>query len=176
MGAESGAGFNVAVRDWVLKTKSHSINKEVIPTWVKARLPGAKPQPTSESLSLDLSTLPSQDVLLACAARYFEEVHSMYWLYSSEDFYSRLEVTYSNTTPQHTDSWLCSLHSIVALTATCVPISNGNPDENLAHRSLEKAKMLTSKVCDEADLDSIRALMLLVSRDIAASRSRFLPH
>lgn len=87
----------------------------------------------------------------------------MYWLYSSEDFYSRLEVTYSSHPQRHTDSWLCSLHSIVALTATCVPVANGKPDENLARRALEKAKILTSKVCDEADLDSIRALMLLVS-------------
>lgn len=162
MGAESGAGFNIAIRDWVLKANPCSGNKEVIPGWVRAVLPGVKLQPTPESISLDPSILPAQETALACAARYFEEVHTTCWLYSSEDFYSRLETTYSNPLAQHTDSWLCSLHSIVGISAACIPISNGRPDERLARTCLEKAKLLTSKVCDEADLDSVRALMLLV--------------
>lgn len=134
---------------------------------VKVALPVAKLRPKPgipvwES-AWEPSKLPRKDIILACSARYFKEVHSIYWLYSSEDFHTRLEATDFDSYAQQTNSWLCSLHSIVALGSLCGSETEGVPDEQLAQSSLETAKLLTPKVCDEADLDSIRALILLVS-------------
>ncbi|KAF5646996.1 uncharacterized protein FTJAE_1827 [Fusarium tjaetaba] len=107
------------------------------------------------------SGFPSQDLLSACAACFFEQVHCLYWIYSAESFYTRLETTYSGDTGQLTASWLCSLHGIVALCASCEPSPNGLVNGQRAHDSLEMAKSLVTRVCDEADLDSIRALIVL---------------
>lgn len=163
MGAESGVSFNTAVRSWVLNNALHSGNKEMIPSMIKVVMPTTKFQSRPETLVWERSKLPPRDVLLACSSRYFEEVHFMYWLYSSEDFHTRLEATYSDTLLPRTSSWLCALHSIVALSASCLPCSDELGNEKLARDSLETAKLLLSDVCEEADLDSVRALVLLVS-------------
>jgi hypothetical protein len=155
--------FNTAVKSWVLNTTSHARNKDMIPSMVKVGMPIARFQVKPGTPQLDPSKPPEEGIFLACSSRYFEEVHCLYWLYSSEDFHTRLEATYSDAYMQQPVSWLCSMHSIFALGALCVPLVDGLPDKELAHRSLEVAKLLVPKLCDEATLDSVRALVLLVS-------------
>ena len=87
----------------------------------------------------------------------------MYWLLSSEDFHTRVDASYSGGQAQQTSSWLCVLHSIVALGAPGLPSPAGeSQNQEWARNSLDAAKLLVSSVCDEADLDSVRALILLV--------------
>ena len=164
MGAESGISFNTAVKFWVLNTTSQHSNKDMIPPMVKVILPAAKSHPMVRTPATEQawepSQLPGKDIILACIPRFFEEVHSIYWLYSSEAFHSRLEATYSDMNTQHASSWLCSLHSIVSLGSLCFP------EEQWAQSSLEAAKLLVPNVCDEADLDSIRALILIVRKPL----------
>ncbi|KAF5700197.1 hypothetical protein FGLOB1_10920 [Fusarium globosum] len=166
MGAESGASFNSAVRSWMLRmgagTRSKEKDKDKIPGMLKVSPPSVKSPLTDVASSPgNPCQFPSQDLLSACAARFFEQVHCLYWIYSAESFYTRLETTYSGDNAQMTASWLCSLHGIVALCASCEPSPNGLVNGQRAHDSLEMAKSLVTRVCDEADLDSIRALIVL---------------
>jgi hypothetical protein len=166
MGAESGVGFNTAVRSWVFNAV-HDKSKDRIPSMIKVVMPKATYQLQTDHQMWEPAKLPSKDVILAYSSRYFEEVHSMYWLFSSEDFYLRLENTYSGPESLRSNSWLCSLHSLVALCVSGMPASDELSHSQLAYTSLESAKLYASRVTDEADLDSIRALVLLVSAWIA---------
>ena len=146
-----------------MATHVNGKGNDIIPSMLKVTPPAATPSTVPASPGHP-SELPQQDVLLACADRFFEQVHCLYWLYSSEDFYTRLESTYSGgCSNQQTSSWLCSLHSIVANSAVHEPSPDGLPNGQLVCDSLDAAKSLVSGVCDEADLDSLRALMVLVS-------------
>lgn len=149
--------------------RTKTADKDKIPPLLKVTPPSTmSPLTFPPSPGHPSELIPPQDLLTACAARFFEHVHCLYWLYSSEDFYTRLETTYSGDSSQQTGSWLCSLQSLVALCGLCEP----SPDDGQrVAESLEKAKALVPRVCDEADLDSIRALILLVSH---ASRLRLL--
>ncbi|RTE73716.1 hypothetical protein BHE90_011853 [Fusarium euwallaceae] len=160
MGAESGVGFNTAVRSWVFNAV-HDKSKDKIPSMIKVVMPKASSRSQPGHQTWEPSKLPSKDIVLACSARYFEEVHSMYWLFSSEDFYLRLENTYSDPEGPCSNSWLCSLHSLVALCISGMPASDDLSHAQLAHTSLDSAKLYASRVTDEADIDSIRALLLL---------------
>ncbi|RSL94995.1 hypothetical protein CDV31_014093 [Fusarium ambrosium] len=160
MGAESGVGFNTAVRSWVFNAV-HDKSKDKIPSMIKVVMPKASSRSQPGHQTWEPSKLPSKDIVLACSARYFEEVHSMYWLFSSEDFYLRLENTYSDPEGPCSNPWLCSLHSLVALCISGMPASDDLSHAQLAHTSLDSAKLYASRVTDEADLDSIRALLLL---------------
>ncbi|RMJ09838.1 hypothetical protein CDV36_010537 [Fusarium kuroshium] len=160
MGAESGVGFNTAVRSWVFNAV-HDKSKDKIPSMIKVVMPKASSRSQPGHQTWEPSKLPSKDIVLACSARYFEEVHSMYWLFSSEDFYLRLENTYWDPEGPCSNSWLCSLHSLVALCISGMPASDDLSHAQLAHTSLDSAKLYASRVTDEADIDSIRALLLL---------------
>lgn len=164
MGPESGISFNGAVRSWILRlgTRTKAADKDKIPPLLKVSPPATMstlsfpPSPGSPS-----ELVPPEKLLTACADRFFEQVHCFYWLYSSEYFYTRLETTYSGDITRLSGSWLCSLQSLVALVG---PSEASLGDGQRVTESLEKAKALVPRVCDESDLDSIRALILLVSR------------
>src|SRR6478736_8004576 len=96
MGAESGASFNSAVRSWMLRmgagTRSKEKDKDKIPGMLKVSPPSAKsPLTDAASSPGNPCQFPSQELLSACAARFFEQVHCLYWIYSAETFYTRLE-------------------------------------------------------------------------------------
>ncbi|KAL2206876.1 hypothetical protein CC79DRAFT_1358677 [Sarocladium strictum] len=168
MGAESGVSFNSAVRSWMFRISARMMtineenDKDKIPPPVKMTPPSTR-SPLSFSSTpagQPATLLPPQTVVTSCATRFFEQVHCLYWLFSTEDFYSRLETTYRGGTDKslQTGSWLCLLQSMVA----CASCDSGPDDGPRLPESLDKAKALVPKVCDEADLDSIRALILLV--------------
>jgi len=134
---------------------------------VRVTAPAASPPSESRALAQNPNSLPTEDIVQSCASRYFEKVHSMYWLYSTEEFYTRLEATYSRSRTQQSGSWLCSLHSIVALGASSIQLPESPHNEELGRKSLEAAKLLVSTVCDQSDLDGVRAYILLVSTHIS---------
>ncbi|XP_014551002.1 hypothetical protein COCVIDRAFT_114005, partial [Bipolaris victoriae FI3] len=49
------------------------------------------------------------------------------------------------------------------LCVSCDPSHNGLYNSQQAHKSLDMAKHLVPQVCDKADSDSVRALIVLVS-------------
>jgi len=112
--------FNIAVRSWFFND-SHATEKvDILPSMIKVTMPTAERQSNPDNdLSPEMLALASRDISLACASRFFEEVHPMYWLFPSEDFYTRFEATYSSAHVPLASSWLCTLHSIVALGASC---------------------------------------------------------
>ena len=100
IGADSGISFNAAVRYLKPDSLAAKLDIDVIPGMKTTALPPA----TSESSPGDQVhpteiQLPPRDLCLEYVAKYFEEVHCLYWLYSSEQFHTRLENTYSRREP-----------------------------------------------------------------------------
>lgn len=129
----------------------------------KVTLPKPTPQVRRNSAFGQNIQLPPKIVCMRYVSRYFEECHCIYWLYSSEQFYTRLEATYADHETPCAFSWMCSLYCIFAIGEL-----NDSPDERVAggvsgEDYLDMAKALLSDVCDEASLDSLRGLILLVS-------------
>lgn len=126
--------------------------------------------------SSDRPYLPSREYCSYYVAKYFEEVHCVYWFFPAEQFHSRLEDTYAYGLEAANSSWLCSLYSIFALGAASrdsgdllfnemVPIKKrSNPDTMTTHDYLALAKSLIPRIHEEADIESIRALGVLVGR------------
>lgn len=107
--------------------------------------------------------LHTEHVSLQCATRFFEQVHCIHWLYSSEQFHTRLQATYLHKDREMPSSWLCSLYCIFALGSMGTPLlEDGAQQQPNAIEYLDMAKSLISSVCDEANLDSVRAMVLLV--------------
>ena len=105
--------------------------------------------------------LPPRDLGLEYVTRYFEEVHYLYWLYPAT-FHVRLENTYISREAVSA-SWMCSLYAIFALGSQKTLGMRRSLDGRSSYDYLAMAKSLISRVCDEANLDSIRAHILLVS-------------
>lgn len=90
----------------------------------------------------------------------------MYTFYSSEHLYSQLDKTLQDGGATASAQWLCSLYSIFALGSMgsaeeAQPSRGLPPDEKDASQYLAMAKELSSKVADEADIESVRAFGLL---------------
>ena len=160
VGADSGISFNAAVRNLHPDSITAKIDKDIIPGLKTTSLPPNTPGSTPGSVEHSEIHLPSRERCFEYVSRYFDEVHCLYWLYSSEMFHTRLENTYSSRAPA-TASWICSLYAICALGSQ--NSTNDNPQIEAYSSSdwLSMAKGLVSRVCDEADLDSVRALILL---------------
>ena len=123
-------------------------------------MPPATPESLTGIDQIEPMQLPSRDACLQYVTIFFDEVHCLYWLYSSEAFHTRLEATYSDLGASATASWRCALYSIFALGSQKLSAAI---DRRSSADYLSLAKSSVSKVCDEADLDSVRALVLLVS-------------
>ncbi len=132
--------------------------------------------PTIVTSSYEEPYLPNRQWCDYYVARFFEEVHCIYWLYPVEQFHARLDETYFNVGEKKSSSWLCSLYSIFALGAASglnptdslfndivSRESQIDPDTKTWEEYLVLAKALVPAVHDEADIDSIRALAILVS-------------
>jgi hypothetical protein len=137
--------------------------KDLIPPMRTATLPPTTPSSPAGHKFQERAWLPQKELCRTYVASYFRDVHCLYWLYSSENFHTRLEKTYSDATSSMSNSWLCSLSCIFALGSMD---SSNNQNSMLSSDYLAIAKDMVPGVCDEADLDSVRALILLVSAPI----------
>jgi hypothetical protein len=145
----------------------------------KENFPPQKPERPKllyEAASPTHPYLPPREYCDYYVARFFEEVHCIYWLYPIEQFHARLDDTYVTGGGMATSSWLCSLYAIFALGAASNENSQNSPlndfispetrlvpDAKTSEGYLALAKALVPAVHDEADIDSIRALAILVS-------------
>ncbi|ETN46375.1 uncharacterized protein HMPREF1541_00559 [Cyphellophora europaea CBS 101466] len=160
MSAVSGISFNAAVRSLNPGSVSAKLDKDIIPPMKTMSLPPATPDSSAASISQGDIQLPSKPLGYQYVNRYFDEVHCLYWLYSSEQFHTRLENTYASRSATSA-SWVCSLYSIFALSSQYPSNAEAGIDLRSASEYLTLAKSMVPRVCDEADLDSIRALILL---------------
>lgn len=111
--------------------------------------------------------LPPREYCDFYISRFFEDIHCVFWLFPFNQFHSRLDDTY-RTNNAVTISWLCCLYSIFALGASSFggkPRSNIIVGKDMDTKSsldyLTLAKSFVGLVCDEANIDSIRALAIL---------------
>ncbi|KAK3313207.1 putative Zn(II)2Cys6 transcription factor [Apodospora peruviana] len=151
---------------------------------VRSRLPPATPESVHSSTAQDKPTtslmdnsharekdgricLPDREICQRYAMRFFDEIQSIYWFYSPEQFYTLVDRTYSEGTSSSA-SWLCSLYCIFAICSARAPGGDESQqdgsrlvDDRKSSEYLAMAKSLCIQVCDEGNTDAVRALSLL---------------
>lgn len=168
VGAYSEIAFNAAVSS-IRDPPSPELEESKIILPPKDDFPPVKPERVKlleEVTSPDQPYLPPRECCDYYVARFFDEVHCIYWLYPIEVFHARLDDTYMRGSSEASSSWLCSLYAICALGSASSRSSNEygrNYDARSSEDYLVLAKALVPSVHDEADIDSIRALAILVS-------------
>jgi hypothetical protein len=116
--------------------------------------------------------LPRRDLADYYISRFLEDVHCTHWFYSIETFLYRVDRTYTDEDSYASNSWMCSLYAIFAIGAANYeeptgksPLSPGSPaasDNRTSSDYINLAKQLIPNVYDEADIDSIRAMAIMV--------------
>ncbi len=175
VGADSGYGFNAAVRSLKQRRMSEASRSDLVaPITAAPPLPPETPESSVGMPSTQQIFLPRRDLCNRCVSRFFSEIQSIYWFFSAERFYSALDRIYSGDANEASPSMLCCLYSILALTceseALAEPFDSGSPP---ASKYLQLAKATVPTLYDDADIDEIRALCLLVRRNTAASSKLF---
>lgn len=163
---DSSICFNAAIRLIKADRLEEKPEQDIIQPLTTTSLP---PQTPESSCGLDNQEqvyLPAVEHATAYIQRYFDEVHCLYWLFSTEQFHERLHETYMTGGVVASASWLCCLYSIFALGSTGLEL----PGQKKPAEYLMLAKNLISQVHDEADVDSVRALCLLVSASSRVNR------
>lgn len=113
--------------------------------------------------------LPPRQLCMEYVARFFDQIHCIYWFYSTEQFYTRLDETYEIAGTTSSSSWLCALYSIFAM-GSMRPndgmgggARNGLVDSKMPLDYCTMARELLPMAADEAGVDSIKAFALRVS-------------
>lgn len=127
-------------------------------------LPPATPESpvTTHVKNISEIHLPPRDIAMRYITVFFEQVHCIYWVYSPEQFYSQLDKTLEDSGTSSSPSWLCSLYSIFAIASVLPTDPPSQPDHLSSSYYLSMAKMLSIQVCEIADVESLRAMVLLV--------------
>lgn len=178
--AHSEIPFNAAVVSLGDERPKHSgiIN----PPKVGNYPPALTLSPSSDSSTLNEGYyLPPRETCDYYISRFLEDVHSTHWFYSLETFLGRVDRTYAEFATDASSSWMCSLYAIFALGASSFGVEQHGSrstgmmmlphDDKSSTDYISLAKQLIPAVYDEADIDSIRGLAILV-RDPAVLRSQ----
>lgn len=132
---------------------------------------GLLPPTTPETISGSRQApvyLPPRQHCMDYVARFFDQVHCVYWFYSPEQFYPRLDRMLEDCGPSDSASWLCALYSIFAIGSMReggggpAPQDNEIQDPKASLDYLSMARDVSSRVVEEADLDSVAAFGILV--------------
>jgi hypothetical protein len=171
VGAHSEIPFNAAV----VTLGTARRNPAIIPPPKLGSYPptlAAAPSPSTYPELEEAFNLPARHLCDLYVARFLEDVHCTHWLYSVEDLLHRVDDTYSESAPSSSSSWMCSLYAIFAIGAANYDGANGKSpsphspaasDRKNSEDYIALAKQLIPTVYDEADVDSIRALAIMVS-------------
>jgi hypothetical protein len=175
VGAHSEIPFNAAV--CAMGSASRK-NPNIIASPKVGSYPPALPNPAA-TVDSDWSNrfyLPRRELGDFYISRFLESVHCTHWFYSIETFLYRVDNTYAGRAPTPSNSWMCSLYVIFAIGAAHYeepngqsPLPAGSPaasDDRASADYITLAKQLIPTVYDEADLDSIRALAIMVRRSL----------
>ncbi|KAK7419278.1 hypothetical protein QQX98_003430 [Neonectria punicea] len=166
VGASSAYLFHSAVRALKRPRLPDAPKSEILAPLTATEI---VPPPTPES-SLGVKctprqiNLPYRDLCNRCVARFFRDIHSVYWFFSAEQLYTTLDRIYAGDATAATPATLCSLYSILALTCeseTQKEWSSASMRPSVTYLTL--AKGLVPTLYDDADIDSLRALCILVS-------------
>lgn len=182
VGAQSDIPFNGAVANFCKPAPK----SDIIPP---AKIGDYPPK---ESREEELYWLPPKEFCLQYVQRYRAEVHCMYWLFPEEKLWQRIEDTYSWYLPPPTlepikrehggvptpplrrgdkpsSSWICSLYAMCAIGSNFGDCTDKSPSPGPTHLIpktpedyLAMVKQLKPKVEENADIDSIRALVISV--------------
>ena len=165
-----GANSTYLFLDAVRSLKRPRLDASSPKSEVLAPLSAAEPCPpitpeTTQSLKTPRQiNLPRRDLCDGCIARFFREIQSVYWFFSAEQLHARLDRIYAGDAAAATPATLCALYSIFAMTCeTQMHKENPGLDTRPSLRYLALAKALVPALCDTGDIDSLRALCLLVS-------------
>jgi hypothetical protein len=166
VGPYSGIRYNAAVRSMTAPMTTKHIN--IIPGMTTKQLPPKTPEATIESPERETVHLPPRHIAREYVVRFLEEVNHIYWFYSTESLYSELEDLYASQGSRVTASTLCSFYAIFALChcsgmgGASGPAGDEESEARTSAEYLASAKMLVPRVCDEADIESVKALCILV--------------
>lgn len=169
VGAHSEIPFNAAVAT----LGSQRRNPAIIPT---PRLGDYPPKFSGTSPSSDVGVeesyyLPGRELCDIYVSRFLEDVHCTYWFYPVENLLRRVQDTYTESAPRSSSSWMCSLYAMFAIGAANYTGTTGNSpppdwpaalDQKTSEDYITLAKQLIPIVYDEADVDSIRAMAIMV--------------
>lgn len=169
VGAHSEIPFNAAVAT----LRNQRKNPSIIPHPRVGAYPPALPaaSPSTDSGEEESYYLPARELCDIYVSRFLEDVHGTYWLYPIESLLHRVNDTYLESAPYATSSWMCSLYAIFAIGAANYAGTNGNSpppdwpaalDQKNSEDYIALAKQLIPNAYDEADIDSIRALAIMV--------------
>lgn len=101
-------------------------------------------------------------------SRFFDQIHCIYWFFSPEQFYPRLDQTLEDGGVSASASWLCILYSIFTIGSMRegdgdFPAPGNSPQSfKTAPDYLATAKELSAQAIEEADIDTVKAFGLLV--------------
>ncbi|KAK2781492.1 hypothetical protein FQN52_001602 [Onygenales sp. PD_12] len=160
IGADSSIRWNHAAR-----TAQHmSVNPDpkIIAPLKSGLLPPTSPESPISTRRGEMY-LPSRQVCMHYVAKFFDDIHCMYWFYSPEQFYTLLDQTLEDMGTSCSSSWLCSLYSIFALGSmrpTHQVVEFEDPTKQ-AIDYLAMAKEQSVGAADEADIESVKAFGLL---------------
>jgi aldehyde dehydrogenase (NAD+) len=151
------------------RNKDWHTDPKVIAPMKSGLLPPPNPEGTTGNRRPPMY-LPPRDLCMDYVARFFDQIHCIYWFYSSEQFYSRLDETYEMHGTTSSSSWLCALYSIFAM-GSMRPRDSGALREGLVESKspleyCSMARQLLATAADEAGVDSIKAFALLVRLEI----------
>jgi aldehyde dehydrogenase (NAD+) len=169
VGAHSEIPFNAAVATLGMQRKDPSI----IPGPKVGSYPPTLPvaSPSTDSGIEESYYLPGRELCDIYISRFLEDVHCTYWLFPVETLLRRVDSTYSESAPRSSSSWMCCLYTMFAIGAANYVGTNGNSpppdwpaalDLKTSEDYITLAKQLIPAVYDEADIDSIRAMAIMV--------------
>lgn len=169
VGAHSEIPFNAAVATLGSQRK----NPSIIPMpRVGAYPPNfTAPSPSTDGGVEESFYLPSRELCDIYISRFLEDVHCTYWLFPVETLLRRVDNTYSESAPSKSSSWMCTLYIMFAMGAANYIGTNGKSppadwpaamDQKTSEDYITLAKQLIPTVYDEADIDSIRAMAVMV--------------
>ncbi|KAK0646755.1 fungal-specific transcription factor domain-containing protein [Cercophora newfieldiana] len=163
VGADSSIRWNHAVRMARDTTSSSRANSKIISPLKTGLLPPTTPESPRGGGGGNRRGemyLPSRQLCMAYASRFFDQIHCMYWFFSSEQFYTRLDQALEDRGTTASASWLCALYSVFAMGS--IRPGGGDPqDSKTSLDYLSMARELSTGAADEADIDSIKAFGLL---------------
>ncbi|OQU93775.1 Fungal specific transcription factor domain-containing protein [Cladophialophora immunda] len=110
---------------------------------------------------LDTVYLPNRETCLRYVTKFFEQVHAIYWVYSPEQFYMLLDQTLESGGSEASASWLCSLYSIFAICSMQPTVQEDREDVKSSEDYLRMAREYGNRAADEADIGSVKALVLM---------------
>jgi hypothetical protein len=169
VGAHSEIPFNAAVVTLGAQRKNPSIIETPRVGAYPPTIPASSP--STDSGAVERYYLPGRELCDIYISRFLEDVHCTYWLYPVESLLRRIDSTYSESASASSSSWMCSLYTMFAIGAANYAGTNGNSpppdwpaalDPKTSEDYITLAKQLIPTVYDEAEIDSIRAMAIMV--------------